>query len=596
MVLLFFGISPGTANEALLKSYLKLFYDNGSTKLELEAARALVLQLESARRPNRGSNKHLLVICVNPEDTDTLEKYNLNFKEQHIKLERVITPKPYLNNDEYPYRVIVASKLFISNFVCQNSYTKELYYIKHTFKLKIDPIDFRLNFENQDLFKTHLSWDKSGCSIKERVPVDQLLAFGFSPQTVIEAPPPVPKMETVKAEDVLQSVKQLAESLKNNSNTFTNTSNIKLGNIWCPDRVGNGTSEDMVAVLRQCKLNKSFSSDSNLVFSYLNDNNMLNRLSDLTTNQKTDLEEFIKWLTSYVRQDDLHFRNLFKQRHQKEGECFKTFFLSLSKLYRKAYNKKEDLSESDKKAIKRQYLKHLSDKVVRDKLIGLPEDSLTVGGDGDIVKQSEYFQSVLRDLGSVTNDQVNVMTAVTTALNEMNLFTQQARAKLTEEKSDKPKHSGKLRCFNCNGLGHFANECRSSDKFRRKNTRGMRHNGKPSNNNYNNDQRCHYNNNHGSYRPLREFPDRNAFVRHHQPPSRGQWTHRGNNRNGYHPQNYRQSNQTQHNRYHKYQQNGDRRPAERNFACVDNNEPNWRDQDRPEFNNNVYPSFNQSGN
>ena len=116
MVLLFFGISPGIANEILLKSYLKLFYDNGSTKLELEAARALVLQLESARRPNRGSNKHLLVICVNPEDTDTLEKYNLNFQEQHIKLKRVITPKLYLNNYEYPYRVIVAAKLFISNF------------------------------------------------------------------------------------------------------------------------------------------------------------------------------------------------------------------------------------------------------------------------------------------------------------------------------------------------------------------------------------------------------------------------------------------------------------------------------------------------
>jgi len=60
-----FRNNPGIANEALLNSYLQLFYDNGSAKVEQEAARALVLKLESAGGPNRGTYcLHLLLICV----------------------------------------------------------------------------------------------------------------------------------------------------------------------------------------------------------------------------------------------------------------------------------------------------------------------------------------------------------------------------------------------------------------------------------------------------------------------------------------------------------------------------------------------------
>ena len=55
---------------------------------------------------------------------------------------------------------------------------------------------------------------------------------------------------------------------------------------------------------------------------------------------------------------------------QKEDQSFRTFFLNLTEVYKKAYNRVEPWSENDLNSIKRKFLKGLADSRIRDKLMG----------------------------------------------------------------------------------------------------------------------------------------------------------------------------------------------------------------------------------
>jgi len=157
-----------------------------------------------------------------------------------------------------------------------------------------------------------------------------------------------------------------------------NTAQIKLGNIWPPDRVNTGTVEDIFSVLKACRDNKSFANDSSLIFAYFSDNGMLSRLWDLSNEQKSDLDQFISWLEQYTRQEDVYYKTRFKELRQTDDSSFKTFLLDLQKTYKKAYHKKETWNDNDIKTLRRQFLKGIRDAAVREKLLGMPENLLTM--------------------------------------------------------------------------------------------------------------------------------------------------------------------------------------------------------------------------
>ena len=294
---------------------------------------------------------------------------------------------------------------------------------------------------------------------------------------------------------------------------------------------------------------------------------MLSRLGHLSEDQKTSLDSFITRSRTYVRVDDVFYKTLFKAMKQKEDQSFRTFFLNLTKVYKKAYNRVEPWSENDLKSIKRQFLKGLADSRIRDKLMGLSETSLTIGGANDLVTQSEYFKAALRDIiGTNSNDHVNVMSAINSAVNELTLFTK--NAKEDKLKSDEQNKAKDYRCFSCGGKGHFAQDCRASDKFRRTNMRNYNNKaGQTSSNQQRYNREDHKNT---GYRPLREFPDRQGReqgTQNYPQWGRGTNNHRGNYYNkpvtnrGYHSQNHHQGNyRNQHHTNRGYHNQNNQRP------------------------------------
>ena len=220
-------------------------------------------------------------------------------------------------------------------------------------------------------------------------------------------------------------------------------------------------------------------------------------------------------------------------------------------MYKKAFSK-TDLTANDRKTIKRQYLKGILDKRVQARLMGLPESELGLEGNKGLVETSKYFsQQIKAVLGNEVDNHVHMVSAMTKAINEMNLFTQNAKQELFKSKNN-------LKCFKCGAQGHFQRDCRSSDKSRRQNNRranaSVNHKRPDHMNSTNN-----YSKN--SYRPLRDFPN-------------SQFTHMNN-------------------RYHKKSDNF--RPEANNFRRFNN--PN-RFQQRVHFqqDESFHPNYQNSSN
>ena len=139
-------------------------------------------------------------------------------------------------------------------------------------------------------------------------------------------------MVKTQQNEFLEELKQLTDTFKTNQanqSSFVNSHQITLSNIWSPDNPGTGTFEDLEAVLLACKANGTFQSDSNIIFLYLSDNMMLNRLGDLTSSEKSSLTSFIAWLKKYCYIDSTVYKEKFKLLKQSTDQSYRTFYLNL---------------------------------------------------------------------------------------------------------------------------------------------------------------------------------------------------------------------------------------------------------------------------
>ena len=395
MVVTFYAVTNvKSAPIQILRDYIKYFGNSDSDAVADEVQKSVVLS-EKARRPRRN-----IKFCIGV-DTNYYHKFGANLKNKESKI-TIFTPKFLTGNkQEYPYRLILYSKILATSFLTQSQFKTQALYFKHIFKLRLEPTDFAIYFPEALFVNNYVRLQSHNkVSLVKELEKDQFEKFGYSipigdSNQKVESKPKVeptqkrepslnmsdnemiPQPEDQTA-SLLAGILNLTQSIQDQQQVqqhvqpvFSNNHQIKLGNIWSPDSVTSGTLEDLIAVLLACKTNNSFQNDANLIFSYLADNSMLSRLGDLSEEQKTSLDSFITWLRTYVRVDDVFYKTQFKAMKQKEDQSFRTFFLNLTEVYKKAYNRVESWSENDLKSIKRKFLKGLADSRIRDKLMAL---------------------------------------------------------------------------------------------------------------------------------------------------------------------------------------------------------------------------------
>ena len=132
---------------------------------------------------------------------------------------------------------------------------------------------------------------------------------------------------------------------------------------------------------------------------FLGSNNMLKYIGTLSSDQLKNLSQFSTWLRKFCRHDPAFYRSKFLNLKQNNSRPM-SFFLELEGLYKKSHglSKNQPLSENAKTAIKKQFLKGLSDDRVKQALVTLPESQLQYDGQNGVLMHAEYFSQNLRDL------------------------------------------------------------------------------------------------------------------------------------------------------------------------------------------------------
>ena len=216
---------------------------------------------------------------------------------------------------------------------------------------------------------------------------------------------------------------------------------LDLSNLWFPDQTDKGADvSEVSSILQYCRDTQQYRNDATLILAFLAKNNCLNRLSNLTNEEKNNLDPFCQWLQNYSRKDENYYKEHFRSMKQ-DKKSPKTFVLDLECVYRKAHGKTKtaDLSESDKRAIIRAYIKGVSNPKIRNDLASLPEDGIIYGHPKKGVEQHhEYYLQLQKELYKVEGQHVQIHpTAIRN--DEITQLTQQISQLVTLQSTQQEK-------------------------------------------------------------------------------------------------------------------------------------------------------------
>ena len=360
---------------------------------------------------------------------------------------------------------------------------------------------------------------------------------------------------------------------------------VPLKNLWSPDSDDGHNIDYIVEILRFCKASKQYRDDRNLILAFLGQNGAMSRISNLSDEQLSDLEVFIKWLNKYNKMDGNYYRTKFKKLQQ-GSKSFRTFLYDVESCYRKAHEKNKDanLSKNDKQQIVNGFIRGLKDPRIKLALIQLPDSQKIIdhNSDNDIVSHAEQlkltFADIYRDednIGELATQQQKFHTTnavitdtVTESIKQLedkfnkeltllaeankkleSKFKKESEsapnpcknpnevAEYREQHRPRPKFQGY--CYGCGRWGHHIQECRASAKYARgsaqRNENMDRRFGRYNQRgrgNWNN-RGGHFNNQGGNRNENRETWDTSKMSWNNQgnQNSQGGWNHNQGNQN-----------------------------------------------------------------
>ena len=316
---------------------------------------------------------------------------------------------------------------------------------------------------------------------------------------------------------------------------------INLEGLWAPNLENGNNVEDAIDILNLCKTTKQYRDETALILAFLDKNGALKYMKDLTAAQRSELSAFCDWLRNFSKADETYYQVKLKQFKQ-GTKAYRGYFIELCSLYRKAHSKTETspLTESDKKKIKKLFIRGITDKKIQQHLAVISPTNMSFDDEGTgMVDHAENLKIALRDIcdeNLILNEtklateaitQVAVKTQIDTFKNNMEEITEKMKTMLDSattmiaagQANNQRNYQRRddLICWNCNGRGHKASECCASPGYRRQ---GFKRNsrGRGFNQGYQNQD-------------SRNFNNQGGFN--------NQYQQNGNNQNGYYNQNNR---------------------------------------------------------